>query len=537
MTRLLGRFKSARARLIFWNTLVFALVLVTVGAVFRVLAERSLVAALDREMRLQGQRFRDKQRIEMIVLTGSGPKPLPDLAVEAHAKMLRFSTSRATTQYRVVENFGVRAPDRSDQFLYRSFDLKGKPLSPLEEHLPIAGATIERVGGEDGADRRADYRPWDATGFAEALRGRERIREVESAGTRLRVFSAPLLHGQAIVGAVQIAAPLAQLTRDLAGLTRALLLVLPLALLIAVAAGIFLTDRALRPVQALTRAAAGIRPDQLSRRLPVSGADEFDTLAATFNQALARVESAFADRERAISQLRRFTADASHELRTPLTTIKTNAGVALTDVEPSAEHVHALRQIDRAADRMTALVQDLLLLARSDARQLSLDLRPVALPDVLRDAIDSVAQTPRASIVLECHEPIPCAHGDYEHLRRLFLNLLQNAARHTPPEGRIAAGVEATEAGVVVTISDTGCGIAPEHLPHIGQPFYRVDAGRDRMHGGAGLGLAICRSIADAHSAALAVDSSPGRGVRVTVAFPAAPPFRTLSDLPAKLGA
>jgi two-component system OmpR family sensor kinase len=270
-------------------------------------------------------------------------------------------------------------------------------------------------------------------------------------------------------------------------------------------------------VKELTGAAAGIRPDQLSRRLPVSGTDEFDELAATFNGVLGRVETAFAERERAIAQLRRFTADASHELRTPLTTIKANTGVALTEAEPSPEHVHALRQIDRAADRMTALVQDLLLLARSDAGQLSFDLANVSLQEVVRDAVESLPDGPQAPITVEGCEATVC--GDREHLRRLFLNLLQNAVRHTSASGTITVTVEATSGRPAVRVRDTGAGIAPAHLPHLGQPFYRADAGRNRKHGGAGLGLAICRSIAAAHHATLTIESTPAVGTTVTVTF------------------
>lgn len=195
--------------------------------------------------------------------------------------------------------------------------------------------------------------------------------------------------------------PLGQVNRDINGLTRMLLFILPLALLVAVGTGVFLTDRALRPVKALTQAATRIRPDQLAQRLPVSGADEFDALASTFNRALDRVELAFQERKRMMEQLRRFTGDASHELRTPLTTIKTNTGVALAEAQPSQEHIHALRQIDLAADRMTSLVQDLLLLTRADADQAPLALRPLSLAEVAAEAVEMLPPSDlRAPITL-----------------------------------------------------------------------------------------------------------------------------------------
>lgn len=567
MRRMLRRLSSARARLIFWNTVTFALVLLSLGALFRVLAERSLRTALDREMHLQAGRFRDAKRIEMYVLSDklAAPRPgavlvvkplktggarfsgafapqdspvdfgrpakLPVVMAAAREKWMRVSGSHITASsiYRITENVGAPSPDKSGQFLYRSFDLNGKPFAPPEAHMPFTLPAGESGSFGVRAGPERDYRPWDHAGFIGASRGQEQYADTNAGGTPLRILSLPLKHDGKIAGVVQIAAPLGPITRDIAGLTRALLLVLPLSLLVAVVAGIFLTERALRPVKEMTRAAAGIQADQLSLRLPVSGADEFDELASTFNAALERVETAFDDRERAIAQLRRFTADASHELRTPLTTIKANTGVALTDAQPSPEHVHALRQIDRAADRMTAVVQDLLLLARSDAGQLALDRSAVSLSEVVQDAIDSLPHCPHAPISFETRDVETLVCGDHEHLRRLFLNLLQNAVRHTPREGRIAIAITRTGGQAAVCVQDSGCGIAAEHLPLIGQPFYRVDAGRDRRHGGAGLGLAICRSIAAAHGASIDIVSRPNEGTAITVAF------RTLSDLTATM--
>src|SRR5205814_6067228 len=130
--------------------------------------------------------------------------------------------------------------------------------------------------------------------------------------------------------------------------------------------------------------------------------------------------------------------------------------------------------------------------------------------------------TAHAPIEVEVSGTSGAITGDYEHLRRLFLNLLQNAVRHTPPDGKIAVSIEKAEGGVVARVRDTGSGIAPEHLPHVGQPFYRADAGRNRKYGGAGLGLAICSSIAAAHRASLNIASVPAHGTTVTITFPCA---------------
>jgi two-component system OmpR family sensor kinase len=563
MNRLMRRFSSVRARLSLWNTFTFALVLITLGVSFRFLAERYLLDAMDREIKMQAQRFQESHRVAMTVISSaplqSGdvsqsiginpPFPLP-------AKRLRVTTSLFKTQFHLSKNIGYTPLDQSGQFLYRTFDLQGKPLSSPLPQLPFKIALLNEIGphGEKSEEktvenkaekneekkRPEDYRPWDAAGFAGSAQGGERFSKVEWSGARMRVLSRPLRETvqngsqidnrkgspegkqEKIIGVVQIATSLEPVYRDIAGLTRTLLLTLPFALLVAAGAGIFLTDRALRPVKSLTRAANEIRPDQLSQRLPTSGADEFDALAMTFNRALDRVELAFVERERAMQQLRRFTADASHELRTPLTTIKANTGVALTEVQPSAEHIHALRQIDRAADRMTALVRDLLLLARSEAGQIPLALRPVCVDDILRDALDALPSSPHAPLFLDVVEAGLIVCGDPDHLCRLFLNLLENAARHTPENGEIRVTLAKREGQAWIRVQDTGCGIAPEHLPHVSEPFYRVDQGRDRKQGGAGLGLAICRSIATQHQGTLSIESQSGEGTQVTVCLPLA---------------
>ena len=526
----MGRISSVRVRLMLWNTLTFALVLVLLGIAFRFLAENYLLGALDREVRMQAQRFQESHQVQMIVISGA-PKdgdimlkmvhPLPEtMLLNAAKRNVQFRTSYRYTSKNVVAKFGGAVFDKSGQFLYRTFDLDAKPLVHALPKVPFDIPPMGETDPSEEKKRLEDYRPWDTSGFAQAAKGKDHIANIVGSGTTLRVLSVPLREDQKIIGVVQIAASLGQLHRDIAGLTHALLLILPLALLVAVGTGVFLTERAMRPVQSLTDAAMKIRPDQLSQRLPTSGSDEFDALASTFNRALDRVELAFQERERAMEQLRRFTADASHELRTPLTTIKANTGVALAELEPSQEHIHSLRQIDRAADRMTALVRDLLLLARSDSGQATLDFRSLSLADVAQEAIDLLSPRPHAPILLDSPETPLIVCGDEDHLCRLLVNLLENAARYTPPDGKICVSLERQGREALIRVRDTGCGIAQEHLSHLGERFYRADSGRNRKQGGAGLGLAICRSIAAQHHGALSIESELGKGTTVTVLLP-----------------
>lgn len=296
--------------------------------------------------------------------------------------------------------------------------------------------------------------------------------------------------------------------------TRSLLTMIPLAMILATGVGLFLTNRALRPVKEATDAAAGIGASDLSQRLPVSGKDEFARLAQTINGMLSRLESAFVRQQQ-------FIADASHELRTPLTVIKANTSLALADPELTIDERETLTEIDGAADRTTRIVQDLLLLARSDAGQLSLEKEPIALKPLFEELAREAPKLREASadVVVELTEPITI-EADPHHLRRLLTNLIDNALRHTPSVGQVTLSAVDKGGHVLLSVEDTGEGIPLEHLPQIGERFYRADASRARTGGGTGLGLAIARSIAESHGGNLHIHSELGEGTRVEIDLP-----------------
>ena len=304
-------------------------------------------------------------------------------------------------------------------------------------------------------------------------------------------------------------------------------------MLVAGLGGAFLTGRALRPVREVTQAAAQIGVNDLSQRLKVESDDEFGELAQTFNAMIARLEEAFVRMEAAYEEQRRFTGDASHELRTPLTTIKANTSLALSGERSAAQYREALEAADRAADTMNRIVQDLLLLTRSDAGNLSLEQQRFPIEAPIANALDMVRHLRGASIELDLAPEALEVNGDLHHLTRLFTNLLENALRHTPPEGRIEVAARAADTPqgrvVIVRVTDSGEGIPAEHLPRVCDRFYRVDVARSRAGyaggagGGTGLGLAICQSIIRAHGGEMTIKSEVDRGTTVMVTLPAAP--------------
>jgi two-component system sensor histidine kinase BaeS len=172
---------------------------------------------------------------------------------------------------------------------------------------------------------------------------------------------------------------------------------------------------------------------------------------------------------------------------------------------------------------MNRIVQDLLLLAKSDGGQLDFRLSPVPVRQILERVAALVGDAESAPVVIDAPDAALAVLGDAHHLQRLLVNLTENAIRHTPSDGRITLSARidaADDSRVIVRVQDTGEGIAPEHLPHVCERFYRVDASRTRSQGGTGLGLSICQSIVQAHGGALQIQSQPGQGTTVTISLP-----------------
>jgi signal transduction histidine kinase len=224
--------------------------------------------------------------------------------------------------------------------------------------------------------------------------------------------------------------------------------------------------------------------------------------------------------ERNIEYMRRFMADAAHELRTPIAVMRTSAEVTLQQDRASAEYQDVVRGVEREAERLGRMVEDMLVLARADAGERPIVRERVFLDDVVLDAAQAARTLATAKgVSLEVGQfEEATIDADATLVRQLVMNLLSNAVKFTPAGSRVNVDV-ATMAGVpTVVVEDSGSGIAPEHLPHVFERFYRADAARGRGEG-AGLGLAIVKWIADVHGAEIRLTSTPGHGTRVEVRF------------------
>ena len=231
--------------------------------------------------------------------------------------------------------------------------------------------------------------------------------------------------------------------------------------------------------------------------------------------------------ERTIAYMRRFMADAAHELRTPLTVLRSRAEIALQQEREPAAYVTALRAIETDSERLGAIVDDLLTLARADAGERPIERRHLFLDDIALDATSgarAMALAKGVSLAVEEFEEAPI-EGDEALVRQLVMILLDNAVKFTPPGGRVSLTVTAHEGRATLVVQDSGIGIPADQIDRVFDRFYRGDPARTRVsgvesRGGAGLGLSIGRWIADAHDATIAIESPPNGGTRATVVFP-----------------
>ena len=284
---------------------------------------------------------------------------------------------------------------------------------------------------------------------------------------------------------------------------------------LAALAGVWIARKGLAPVREITRAADRITASQLHERIAAAGWPcELADLAGSFDRMLNRLEDSFA-------RLSQFSADLAHELRTPVNNLRGEAGVALAQARSAAEYRQVIESSLEEYARMSRLIENLLFLARADGavdvlQRSSFGVRPAV--ESVRDFYEAMAAD--KNIRVNC-EGDAVVNADPALFRQAVSNVLANALRHTPPGGRVTIHVGAHEQKVKVTVRDTGCGIAPEHLPRVFDRFFRVDAARSADSGGTGLGLAIVKSIVTLHGGTVSATSELGKGTVIALRLPA----------------
>jgi len=381
--------------------------------------------------------------------------------------------------------------------------------------------------------------------FCQALPSSSYVSLVGANGFVFRCPTAPpaapnfrMLRRQFISGGesydLEVGYPMGEVLHTLELLRLLMLSLIPVVIAIACVGGAWLSGRALKPVHELTAAALTISIENLSKRLPVpSTRDELARLTEVWNGMLERLESA-------VKTLSQFVADASHELRTPLAVIRTTAELALRRARSPEAYRDSLQEIVAESERMTQLVEDLLLLARSDTGSVEMPLAPVDAREVVREVCSemrALARLRRIHILEPPQESAAMISGNRPALHRLSLVLLDNALKYSPAGGDVNITVEQRDSTVSIAIEDSGPGISEADLPHIFKRFYRAD--RARTDTGYGLGLSLAESIARTHGASIEVHRTARASTVFRVVFtardarPALPSFSQPSVAPA----
>ncbi|HBY45797.1 MAG TPA: hypothetical protein DEG70_06040 [Chloroflexi bacterium] len=401
----------------------------------------------------------------------------------------------------------ISNPREGEQFL-RLTDMSGQPVA------------------DTGASLTSDVIASD--GLNLALRGVGNLQWVAIDGEQLRVLSEPVRVDGHVIGAIQVGAFGTHISETLELLKLLLVVVVPLALVLASGGGLWIAGRALAPVDRLTRLAAAIAQhgeQNLSQRLTtMMPDDEIGRLARTFNAMLGRLDDAF-------QQQRRFTADAAHEMRTPLALLQSQLEVAIVQERDPTEDQIVFETLADDLGRLTRITSALLALARGDAGELTITRESIDLAELVElvaSQYDARAEEEGVAVVAAT-SPLTIV-GDEDLLIQLLVNLIENSLRYSPAGKQITVGCRPIAQGAQLWVADEGRGIAAEHLPHLFERFYRVADSRGRSrasggeHAGAGLGLSICQLIVTAHGGTIEVASTLDLGTTVTVTLPANTP-------------
>jgi len=337
--------------------------------------------------------------------------------------------------------------------------------------------------------------------------------EVNEIPALFRIITAPVIENKRLSYIVQVASPLAQLHRVFRNLRFSLLFLLPLTVILTGLSGVFLVQLTLRPVDQMIETIHQITAENLKLRLKIPGTkDEIESLAKTFNQMITRLDEAFTSQ-------RQFMEDISHELKTPLSVLKGELEVTLKKIRSTQEYETILHSSLEEVNHLVGIVENLLTLVRFDAKTTTLQVVSLDLNLLLKDAVEAIQVLAiQKNITLQLNS----AHtvdilADKNQLKRLVINILDNAIKYTPPGGKVSIDLRQQKNSADIDITDTGIGIPESELPHIFDRFYRVDKSRSSI--GFGLGLSIAQSIAMAHGGKIYVKANVPQGTIFTISL------------------
>ncbi len=485
------RTPGIRIQLTVWYTLVSAILILIFGATLYTALQTMLISSFDTTLQMRAQQVAEG------VTINNGDVSVSDIVGElpelnATAAIL----DPADVNHGAGDNGDATTPSNNKNIIVRVFDTHGKLLFCYPASCNIMLARVSISAPLQG-------KPWHGN-------------ITNANGQQMRLYSTMLVNHKTIFGVVQVGQPLASVNERMQDIIFLLLLFTPIVLMFSAYGSYWLAGRAFRPIHRLTNIAHEIGAKDLHQRVPVPPAhDEVRELALIFNQMIGRLEYAF-------DQQRRFVADASHELRTPVSVLRSITDVALSQPSTSEDYVLVLKEINAESERLGKLINELLVLARADEGLVHFDHDAVQLDLLTSDVVDSMeALAAERKISLKVGElQNATILGDAARLIQVIMSLVDNALTYTNAGGSVTLSVKTTKTHALLTVCDTGIGIASKDQLHIFERFYRADPARSRAAGGSGLGLSIVSWVVHAHDGTVNVESKSGQGSTFTVVLP-----------------
>lgn len=479
-------FRSLRFKLTLWYVLILGVLLISFSGLLYFTLSRSLYRDMDHKLR---------SLAELI-------------AAESASPLNKFS-------------FG-----EIDQTLEASMNLK--PVGKFIQVLDQSG----RIGRQSENLKNVKL-PISLQALRNASNGSISYETTYSFGNApLRIITYPVRVNNQVAQIIQVASSLEEVEDTLNTLLIILMITVPSILMTASLGGLFLANKALKPVDRVTQTARMITSKNLNQRIQtLKVKDEISRLVDTFNEMISRLDHSF-------RQIKQFTADASHELKTPLTILKGEVEVTLRKKRMPHEYEQILVSNLEEINRMSKIVEDLLLLSKADIGEIRLNREKIPLNRFLQGLTEQMkilAQPKKIRIEISNHQEEIYVFGDPLRMRELFINLIENGIKYTEEGGSVLITLTKEAAPPVlplgpadrrplyfakVIVADTGMGIAEDDQEKIFNRFFRVDKARSREQGGSGLGLSICKWIVEAHQGNITVKSEPGKGSSFIVKLP-----------------
>ena len=484
--------KSIRAKLTLWYSFVLLITLIAFGLIAYTYSTRQLTDNLDLSLTNEvkwvknfiepkaakvkpSKKFTSKKKKQQMFVEVMPPAPDSSGMSEADDEIWNQIYEHALVNPKKTM---IEVTDKKGAIVFRSFTVGEESL--MIGHAPLDTIMMSTVKNERGEDMR-----------------------VASTSTKN-------IH-------IYVAYPLAELRDVLDNLFSIFIILVPIALALSVVGGWFLANKSLQPVDEITKTAQQITAHNLDRQIPSRGVnDEIGRLISTFNNMISRLQHSF-------EQVKQFSIDASHELRTPLTIMRGEVELALRNPKECEEYRRVLVSNLEEILRLSAIIDNLLILSKSDSIQHeSVYSDEVSLENLIEELFEDmiiIAEKKQIVINLLRKENI-VVRGDRLKLRQLLLNLVDNAIKYTPERGSVSLSLERDNGYAKIMVKDSGIGISKDEQRKIFDRFYRVDKARTREQGGSGLGLSIAKLIAEQHQGKIEVESELGNGSAFFVYLP-----------------